>query len=327
MQERQRANLAEWLSERLGGEATISDLIHHAEGFSWQTYTLTVTVSASGTRHGYALRCEPPDGVLAPYDLAGQYALHRELLEHRIAPVPELFWLEPDASIIGMPFYVMARAQGRVPGPLDRAPFTAAEHEPIAEQFVTTLAAIHRAPWNELASVHAGDAAAQVEKWEEFYLRAKLHDVPALDLAFAWLRDNLVEPDRLALCHGDYRLGNLMVDGGRISAVFDWELAHVSDAVEDLAWTALPAFRGRARDRVAHLMTVAEFIDRYEHASATAVEPERFRFWTILAHVKAVAIYLQGAKAFEEGRTRDLRMAVVGNRSVQLIHDLLEDLP
>lgn len=326
--------LRDWFADRLGTQVELGDFVHHAEGFSWQTYTLSVTADGGAPR-GFALRCEPPDGVLAPYDLAGQYALHGELLEHQVAPVPERFWLETDASVIGMPFYVMARMPGRVPNPLDREPFAPELHETMRQQFIGILCNIHRADWRALPSIASSavetdpraNALAQIDRWRSFYEGAAPRPVGAVELALAWLEANVAVSGRLVLCHGDYRLGNVMVDGSTINAVFDWELAHVSDPVEDLAWAALTAFRGRAKQLVAHLMSPADFLDRYGAESGVEISPECFRFWTVLGHLKAIAIYLRGARAFEDGRTRDLRMAVVGNRTVQLIADLLEDLP
>ena len=67
--------LVPWFAARLGlDEARVVELRRHAEGFSWETYTLAV--EGGGTRRGYAVRVEPRDGLLAPYDIRGQYALH-----------------------------------------------------------------------------------------------------------------------------------------------------------------------------------------------------------------------------------------------------------
>jgi hypothetical protein len=42
--------------------------------------------------------------------------------------------------------------------------------------------------------------------------------------------------ERPCLVHGDVGAGNFMIDGGQVSAVIDWELAHVGDPHEDMAW-------------------------------------------------------------------------------------------
>src|SRR5262249_4260379 len=86
--------------------------------WSWQTYTLDVeTKAADGARErrGFAVRVEPRDGLLAPYDIDGQFQLHRAVLDHSDVPMADLYWLEHDPSVLRMPFYVMERLHGTVP--------------------------------------------------------------------------------------------------------------------------------------------------------------------------------------------------------------------
>ena len=112
--------LTPWFGERLGvAGVELVDLRRHAEGWSWQTYTMDADWLVPGTgepmRRGYAVRVEPHDGLLAPYDIDGQYRLHRAVLDHADVPMADLYWLEHDTSVLGMPFYVMERLHGIVP--------------------------------------------------------------------------------------------------------------------------------------------------------------------------------------------------------------------
>jgi aminoglycoside phosphotransferase (APT) family kinase protein len=68
--------------------------------------------------------------------------------------------------------------------------------------------------------------------------------------AFRWLELNRPPPTDLVLVHGDFRMGNLIIDVGRgnaesasLAAVLDWELTHTGQAVEDLAWFCIRAWR------------------------------------------------------------------------------------
>ena len=92
-----RTSLTSWFGERLHADAVeIDDVVHHTDGFSWQTYTMTVRwrqADGAVAARGFAVRREPEDGVLAPYDVAAQYALHRALTRQPGVPVPELFGL------------------------------------------------------------------------------------------------------------------------------------------------------------------------------------------------------------------------------------------
>jgi aminoglycoside phosphotransferase (APT) family kinase protein len=334
-----RDRLSAWFGERLhADEVEIDDLVHHADGFSWQTYTMSVRwLDQSGNKisRGYALRREPDDGVLAPYDIRAQYALHRQLVGRVGIPMPALFWLELDPAVLGMPFYAMERIEGTVPSPMARQPFGDDNAAAIGAQFVAILAAVHALDWRTMdldvsiassTEDPAAAALAEVDRWQQFYESSTIREVPAIRAALAWARANAAPSDRLVLCHGDYRTGNYLLRDGAIVGVLDWELAHVGDPVDDLAWAALPAFRGRST-LVGHMLSDREFLDIYQRLTGVDVTAESMRFWSVINHVKAASIFLRGTRAFEDGRSNDLRLAMLGHRSTQLLADLLTELP
>jgi aminoglycoside phosphotransferase (APT) family kinase protein len=324
--------LRSWFADRLGSDgATIDALRRHAEGWSWQTYTMTV--EAGGERRGYAVRVEPRDGLLAPYDVDGQFALHRVVRDHSDVPMPDLFWLEKDPSVLGMPFYVMERLEGVVPvqwrgRDLEIFPSDEARRA-IGLEFVAIQTRIHRIDWAahglRLPGHDHGEpsasALAWVDHWAEYYAGSVLVELPLMRYAIAWLRANATCSGRLALCHGDYRIGNFMLRDGVIVGIFDWELAHVSDPVEDIAYAGLPLFRGRS-PLLSQLLDPDEYFTRYEAATGVHVDRDVFRFWTVLGLVKAAAAHLRGTRAFEEGRIGDLRLAAMGHQ----VHYVLKHL-
>ena len=97
------------------------------------------------------MRVEPHDGLLAPYDIDGQYRLHRAILDHSDVPMPALYWLEHDPAVLGMPFFVMERLRGVVPVQWrgnDPAIFPSDEaRREIGLQFVDIEARIHGVDW------------------------------------------------------------------------------------------------------------------------------------------------------------------------------------
>lgn len=333
------AALAPWLAARLGaGEVAVTDLRRHAEGFSWQTWTLTASWSDGDGEHrrGFAVRREPEDGLLAPYDVAGQYRLHAALREHSAVPVPALLGLETDAAVLGMPFYVMDRVSGVVPVQWrgdDPAIFPdAATRRAIGRAFVDALAAVHGVGWEAAGLGFLGvpaspqDAALrQVDHWERFYADAVLVEEPLVREAFGWLRRHTAVSGRVGLCHGDYRIGNVMLDGTRIVAVFDWELAHLGDPVADIAWSALPLFRGRS-PLFSQLLAPDEFLARYAERTGLEVDDDVFRFWTVLGLVKAIAPHLRAARAFEDRRSDDVRLAAMGHQALHPLRMLAREL-
>jgi aminoglycoside phosphotransferase (APT) family kinase protein len=316
--------LEPWFAARLGlADARVVELRRHAEGFSWETYTLAV--EGGGERRGYAVRVEPRDGLLAPYDIRGQYALHRAVVDHSDVPMPALHWLELDPGVLGMPFFVMERLEGVVPVQWrgrDPAIFpTDDARREIGLEFVHVLTRIHAVDVGSAGLAFLGlhdsaDAAAdaQIDRWERYYAESVLVELPLVRYALGWLRAHVATSGRVCLCHGDYRIGNFMLGPDRrIVGVFDWELAHLSDPLEDVAYAGLPLFRGR-NPLLSQLLAPDEFFRRYEELTGIRVTAEAFRFWTVLGLVKTIASFMRGVRAFEEGRIRDLRLAAMGHQ-------------
>jgi aminoglycoside phosphotransferase (APT) family kinase protein len=331
--------LRPWLAERLGGDVVALDDVHrHTEGFSWQTFTFDAIVEAPDgiRRRGLALRRQPEDGLLAPYDIAAQYALHVALRGTPV-PVPDLVGLELDPSLLGMPFYVMDRVDGVVPVqwrgddptifPDDDTRYR------IGCGFIDTLCAIHAVDWRAAGldallpgPGAAGDpAAAEIDRWEHFLDEATLVEVPLLRAAISWCRRNVARSGSIGLCHGDYRIGNFMLDGDRIVAVFDWELAHIGDPVEDLAWAGLRLFRGRS-PLLSQLIAPDAALARYTERTGVVVDAEVLAFWTVLSMVRAAAPHVRAAAAFESGRSADLRLAAMGHQTLHVLRQLAEEL-
>lgn len=132
-----------------------------------------------------------------------------------------------------------------------------------------------------------------------------LEPQPALELAIAWLRAHQPVAQKVTLVHGDYRTGNFLVDGDRITGVLDWEMVHLGDPLEDVAWACLRAWRWAGDARIGGLMPRQEFYQRYEEASGLKVDPESIRFWEVLGNLKAAVIFLTGGRSFCEGRSKD----------------------
>lgn len=322
------AALSGWFGRRLAADdVQLRELRRHTEGFSWQTYTMSASwTDAAGAQQqqGYAVRVEPSDGLLAPYDIDGQFSLHGAVLEQPGIPMPELFWLETDSSVLGMPFYVMERVEGKVPVQWraqdpEMFPTPRVRHS-IGLEFVDALAAIHAVElsgdWLDHFTVlqdPAVSAAAQVDHWARYYEDSALIPIPAIDYAITWLRRNLAHSDRLCLLHGDYRIGNFMIRDGHIVSIFDWELAHVGDPIEDIAYSGSPLFRGR-NPMLSHLLMPDDYFAHYTARTGLRVDPDVFHFWTVLGMVKQAASHVRASKAFQDGRGDDVRLAAMGHQ-------------
>jgi aminoglycoside phosphotransferase (APT) family kinase protein len=103
--------------------------------------------------------------------------------------------------------------------------------------------------------------------------------------------------------HGDFRPGNFLYVGSDITALLDWELAHLGDPVEDLAW-AYRDFWSPAR-----FVALEDFVDAYVAAGGPRPSAAHVRYYRVFTEAKFATISLRAARAFHEGRTTNLRLA------------------
>jgi aminoglycoside phosphotransferase (APT) family kinase protein len=335
------ARLTPWLSARLSvDDVTVTDVRRHDEGFSWGTFTLDAhwREPASGRERsqGLAVRLEPVDGLLGPYDVSHEVALHQVVQEQATVPIPRWLWTELDPSWLGSPFYVMERVRAEVPvqwRPDDPVAFpTPAARRAIGLQFVDIQAAVHAIDWRGHGTGVLDDpgpperaARVEVERWVNHYEHARLVELPMVREAINWLRLNITCSGRLVLCHGDYRLGNFMLRDGRIVAVLDWELAHVGDPIEDIAYSGLPLWRGHS-PLLSRLLAEDEYFARYEERTGLTIDAKIFRFWTVLGLLKATASHVRACRAFEDGGVTDLRLAAMDHRTIFVLRHLQDAL-
>jgi hypothetical protein len=149
-------------------------------------------------------------------------------------------------------------------------------------------------------------------------------DRPPIALGLAWLRANLPAPAPLRVLHGDLRVGNVMVDAGHLSGVLDWELAHLGDVHEDLAFGCMTVWRfGRLDKQGFGLGEVADLARAYEAAGGTPFDPARFRFWLVYRTVWWALGCLAMGNAWRRGTDRSLERVVVARRAAEQDLDLL----
>ena len=126
-----------------------------------------------------------------------------------------------------------------------------------------------------------------------------------------------------AVVHGDFRLGNLIVDGDGLRAVLDWELAHLGDPMEDLGWLCVKAWRFGGRAPVAGFGEYEDLFDAYGEASGRPVDPEVVRWWEVLGTLKWGIMCIMQANAHLTGTSRSHELAAIGRRVCENEHDLL----
>jgi aminoglycoside phosphotransferase (APT) family kinase protein len=157
-------------------------------------------------------------------------------------------------------------------------------------------------------------------------------DRPVIALALRWCEAHLPPPADPVLVHGDFRMGNVMVDANGLAAVLDWELAHWGDGHEDLAYGCMAVWRFGHFDRPAFgVGDLESYFAAYEAAGGMPVDRTRFRFWLVYRTLWWALGCMQMAEIWRIGADRTLERAVIGRRTSENEVDLLllleEDAP
>jgi aminoglycoside phosphotransferase (APT) family kinase protein len=226
--------------------------------------------------------------------------------------------------VLGAGWTVMEALSGSADPKRILAGEDAPEAPRLLDQIAAALAAVHRMPTEEGLVPSVEDPLALVRAMHESL--GEPH--PTFELAFRELeRGRPGAGGRTSFVHGDFRMGNLLVDAQGLTGVLDWELAHVGDPVEDLGWMCVPAWRFARPERpAAGLGSRAELLDAYARASGTAVEPQRLAWWELMGTLRWGVICVMQAFVHLSGQTRSVEHAVIGRRACEVEWDLLEML-
>lgn len=232
--------------------------------------------------HRLVLRKQPNGPILR-----GAHAIDREFrvmraLAQTPVPVPQMVLFHEDASLLGTPFYLMERVAGRVLTDTALASLPLTERLPIWMAVADTMAAMHKVRPADVGLDDYGKPgsyfARQIARWDRQYRASPSGPIPEIEALFDWLTAHQPpDDDRVSICHGDFRLGNLMFHPTepRVVAVLDWELSTLGHPLADLGYCCMPwhtapdeygGLLGIDLDAMA-LPTEADFVARYMAAS------------------------------------------------------------
>jgi len=270
------------------------------EGQSNVTYAVS-----SGGRDLVLRRGPRPPHPPSTHDMAREARVQRVLGAAGV-PVPAIVAVCEDPAVLGVPFYVMERVEGdvvtdAVPPALDDDP----GRRGIALAAVDALAGLHAVPVDgDVASLGRPDGylARQVGRFAGLWQVNSRRSFAAVDELATWLAARMPATQRVAVVHGDFRIGNLMYAPStsvhrapaRVAAILDWEMATLGDPLADLGYFTATYARPGAAPTPLELTTVtrldgfpetAELVDRY--ASQHPLDLSMLPWYEALALFKA----------------------------------------
>jgi aminoglycoside phosphotransferase (APT) family kinase protein len=227
-------------------------------------------------------------------DTAEEYRILRVMTGHGLC-TPAALALDAEGVVTGGPALVLERIGG-IAGAVDFLKLDAEIGRTATKALAKAIAGVHAFDW-QAAGLTARNPLDEIQLWESRFLEHRLEPLPALAHLFQWLKAHLPTPSRLSLIHGDLRPGNFLFEGGKVNALLDWEMAHVGDPAEDIAWVY------RALWSPARFMSIEEFAD----AHGMGIPRRSLQFYRIFSEVKFATISVSAAASFARGDTINLR--------------------
>jgi len=324
------AALTAWMQQHVEGFAGPLQAEMFKGGQSNPTYKL-VTPGRS-----YVMRSKPgPVAKLLPsaHAIEREFKVMRGLAGTQV-PVPHMYALCEDESVIGRAFYIMEFKEGRVLWDQSLPDMTPAQRGAYYDELNRVIAALHTVDFAAQGLADYGKSGnyfeRQIGRWSKQYVASITQPIPEMDQLMAWLPANLPDSARdeskVSIVHGDYRLDNVMFHATepRAVAVLDWELSTLGHPLADfsyhcMAWH-IPSTLGRGiggLDLAAlGIPSEAEYQRRYCERTGLATPEQLQADWNfyLAYNMFRIAAILQGiAKRVEAGTASSAQAKASGD--------------
>lgn len=308
--------LAAYIATKLPGarEIEVSALERISGGASRETYRfrLSYREGSQARDRKLILRRDPPASLIDT-ERRVEFEAYRAFHGSAV-PAPKMLWLEETDSPLDHPFFIAEEIAGFQASPqvLFAGPYNAVLPR-LAERKWTILGEIARADpvalgLDQVMELPELDACwrRELDHWEAIFDSDEAEPQPIARAAIRWLRAHPPPPaQKLSVVHGDYRTGNFLYDEqGEIHGVLDWEMAHLGDPLEDLAWGFNPIWQF-GRGLAGGLIAQDEAIAIWEATSGLVADPAALHWWILFNCVKGQGIWVGSARAFIDGGNRE----------------------
>ena len=327
--------LTAWLRQNVEGFEGPVTVEMFKGGQSNPTYKLTTPARS------YVMRAKPgPVARLLPsaHAVEREFAVMRGLAGTDV-PVPRMYALCEDESVIGRAFYVMEFMQGRVLWDQALPGMTPAQRGEIYDEMNRVISALHTVKFSERGLAGYGKPGnyfeRQIGRWSKQYKASAdgagpmSQPIPAMDKLVDWLPAHIPaaarDAGKVSIVHGDYRLDNLMfhAEEPRVIAVLDWELSTLGHPLADFSYHCMAwhiphgSFRGIGGLDHAGLGIPSEddYMRLYCQRTGLATVDELKADWNfyLAYNMFRIAAILQGiAKRVEAGTASSAQAAASG---------------
>lgn len=324
--------LARWFAEVLAARRVdVSRAARLTGGAVQENWRLDVVIDGGPLAGEHALVLRTDAAAPLPMSLDRT----RELACIRIAHAAGVKVAEPiaecsDPAVIGAPFAVQRLLAGTAQARRIVRDSGIPMHGPgLARELGGELARLHQVrpakgalPFLALPEPHP--VSAEVAGLRRVLDRAS-EPRPALEFVLEWLIANRPEPRPIGLVHGDFRTGNYMVDGGRLTGILDWEFCHWGDPREDLGWFTARCWRfGNDGLAAGGIAARADLLAGYNAVASDPVAESELAHFEVLALARWGVIALLQGDRFLKGGERSLELALTGLMPAEMELDAIE---
>jgi aminoglycoside phosphotransferase (APT) family kinase protein len=296
--------LADSLAQALGGP--VRDLKRLSAGAHRETWSFI----AHDSRECVVQRMPSGDGVHAALDT--EMAMLRAAAAAGV-PVPEVLATVPGG-------FVLDHVRGEsLPQRIMRDDSYAAAREGLAVQAGAILARLHSIPPEAIPGLSPQDP---IQRCYEVLDRLGAAN-PAFELVLRRLALSRPASRPPTVVHGDFRLGNMLIDERGVAAVLDWELVHLGDPLEDLGYLCVPAWRFGGSEPVAGVGAYESLLEAYRQAGGAEVGLDELVWWQTASTVWWGVLCLVQASRHLSGETRSVELAAIGRRACEQEWDAL----
>ena len=249
-------------------------------------------------------------------------------------PVPAMIDINEDEETLEAPFMLMQQLDGAAASPFTPDAYSPHE-EKLGEQFWSILGEIARKDIkddfiNQFEN-NSEDPCwkRELDKWVDVIKDDSISVEPILEAGIRKLYENPPkDPKKKSLVHGDYRNGNFLFVDSKITGILDWEMAHIGDPLEDLAWALSPIWSWQDHLKPAYLIDRQEALSIWESSSAINIDNSDLNWWELFACVKGMAIWISAGNEFKTGKNVDpinlFSPWIPGDIHLEIILDILE---